>query len=127
MKTNKVLASLIGITLSSYVAAEDIELYVNHNVQTNEKPRVIMIFDTSGSMAWDVVDGERCYKRDWDGFYESECFKSKDSYSEYQQCYKSVNGYAQAICEDSRLRVAQNAITQLVNDNDDIVICEYEY
>ena len=120
MKTNKVLASLIGITLSSYVAAEDIELYVNHNVQTNEKPRVIMIFDTSGSMAWDVVDGERCYKRDWDGFYESECFKSKDSYSAYQQCYKFVNGYAQAICEDSRLRVAQNAITQLVNDNDDI-------
>ena len=100
--------------------AEDIELYVNHNVQTNEKPRVIMIFDTSGSMAWDVVDGEKCYKRNRNGFYESECFKSKDSYSAYQQCYKSVNGYAQAICEDSRLRVAQNAITQLVNDNDDI-------
>ena len=48
---NKALISLIGIMLSMSAGAEDIELYVNHNVQTNEKPRVIMIFDTSGSMA----------------------------------------------------------------------------
>ncbi|MGO2371312.1 PilC/PilY family type IV pilus protein [Pseudoalteromonas sp. KG3] len=116
----RVLISIFCVLISLSANGEDIELYVNHNVETNEKPRVIMIFDTSGSMAWDVVDGEKCYKRNRNGFYESECFKSKDSYSAYQQCYKSVNGYAQAICEDSRLRVAQNAITQLVNDNDDI-------
>ena len=60
---NKALISLIGIMLSMSAGAEDIELYVNHNVQTNEKPRVIMIFDTSGSMAWDVNDGDACYKR----------------------------------------------------------------
>ena len=117
---NRMLMPIFAILIGMSAHAEDIELYVNHNVETDEKPRVIMIFDTSGSMAWDVNDGERCYKRNRNGFYESECFESKDSYSAYQQCYKSVNGYAQAICQDSRLRVAQNAITQLVNDNDDI-------
>jgi type IV pilus assembly protein PilY1 len=128
--------------------AEDIELYVNHNVQTNEKPRVIMIFDTSGSMAWDVADGDPCYQ--WDGverttprFSRITCFESNVLFSDQYQCYKKESsfqgirssrfyngtqtsgydydsGYPVASCEDSRLRVAQNAITQLVNDNDDI-------
>lgn len=121
MKTNKVLASLIGITLSSYVAAEDIELYVNHNVETNEKSRVIIIFDTSGSMAWDVNDGDACYKRSGNRYYEVDCFESKDSYKRNEQCYKRTSYYNyEPTCSDSRLRVAQNAITQLVNDNDDI-------
>ena len=101
--------------------AEDIELYVNHNVQTNEKPRVIMIFDTSGSMAWDVNDGDACYKRSGNSYYEVDCFESKDSYKRNEQCYKRTSYYNyEPTCSDSRLRVAQNAITQLVNDNDDI-------
>ncbi|MBO7925795.1 pilin biogenesis protein [Pseudoalteromonas sp. K222D] len=119
-KLNAVLASLVGLAISMSVIAEDIELYVNYNVETKEKPRVMMIFDTSGSMAWDVTDGKQCYKRNSNGFYQSECFKSKASYTWYQQCYKSVNGYAEPVCEDSRLQVAQNAIKQLVNDNEDI-------
>lgn len=120
-KLNKVLASLLGLTISMSVFAEDIELYVNHDVETDENPRVLMIFDTSGSMAWDVVDGGRCYRRYQNGqFYESDCFKSQTYFNYTQQCYKSVNGYAQAICEDSRLLVAKNAVSQLVTDNDDI-------
>lgn len=120
-RLNKVLASLLGLTISMSVFAEDIELYVNHDVETDENPRVLMIFDTSGSMAWDVVDGGRCYRRYQNGqFYESDCFKSQTYFNYTQQCYKSVNGYAQAICEDSRLLVAKNAVSQLVTDNDDI-------
>ena len=46
-KLNKVLASLLGLTISMSVFAEDIELYVNHDVETDENPRVLMIFDTS--------------------------------------------------------------------------------
>lgn len=121
LKLNKVLASLLGLTISMSVFAEDIELYVNHDVETDENPRVLMIFDTSGSMAWDVVDGGKCYRRYQNGqFYESDCFKSQTYFNYTQQCYKSVNGYAQAICEDSRLLVAKNAVSQLVTDNDDI-------
>ncbi|GAA66769.1 pilus assembly protein [Pseudoalteromonas sp. BSi20429] len=120
-KLNKVLASLLGLTISVSVFAEDIELYVNHDVETDENPRVLMIFDTSGSMAWDVVDGGQCYRRYQNGqFYTSDCFKSQTYFSYTQQCYKSVNGYAQAVCEDSRLLVAKNAVSQLITDNDDI-------
>ena len=120
-KLNKVLAALLGLAVSATASAEDIELYVNYNVETDENPRVLMIFDTSGSMAWDVTDGGQCYRRYQNGqFYQSDCFKSQTYFNYTQQCYKSVNGYAQAICEDSRLLVAKNAIKQLVNDNDDI-------
>ncbi|MBW4965196.1 pilin biogenesis protein [Pseudoalteromonas sp. CR1] len=120
-KLNKVLAAFLGLAVSATASAEDIELYVNHNVETDENPRVLMIFDTSGSMAWDVTDGGQCYRRYQNGqFYQSDCFKSQPYFNYTQQCYKSVNGFAQAICEDSRLLVAKNAITQLVNDNDDI-------
>ena len=112
-----IFAILIGMSAH----AEDIELYVNHNVETDEKPRVIMIFDTSGSMAWDVNDGNSCYMRSGNSYYQVDCFESKDSYKRNEQCYKRTSYYNyEATCSDSRLRVAQNAITQLVNDNDDI-------
>ena len=38
-KLNAVIASLMGLTISMTATAEDIELYVNHNVETNEKPQ----------------------------------------------------------------------------------------
>ncbi len=146
-KLNAVLASLVGLAISMSVIAEDIELYVNYNVETKEKPRVMMIFDTSGSMAWDVTDGEQCYQ--WDGgstssprFYQSTCFESSGS-RDTKDCFKKANSgtkrgrfyngpttngydysysnnYYDNTCNDSRLNVAQNAIKQLVNDNDDI-------
>lgn len=146
-KLNKVLAALLGLAVSATASAEDIELYVNHNVETDENPRVLMIFDTSGSMAWDVTDGGQCYQ--WDGvnrntprFYQTTCFESNDV-NDTNQCFKRATsnqgiryslfynatntsgnsyrgGYPTASCNDSRLNVAQNAIKQLVNDNDDI-------
>ncbi|MCC9659351.1 pilin biogenesis protein [Pseudoalteromonas sp. MB41] len=75
------------------VYAEDIELYVNYNVKTNEKPRVLLIFDTSGSMAFSTATGKSCG-------------------------YSSYTGYV--VCPDSRLGVAKSAITSLVDNNDDI-------
>ncbi|BED89467.1 type IV pili system adhesin PilY [Pseudoalteromonas sp. MM1] len=47
---NRIVASFFAASISLSVTAEDIELYVNHNVETDENPRVVIIFDTSGSM-----------------------------------------------------------------------------
>ncbi|WP_213608675.1 PilC/PilY family type IV pilus protein [Pseudoalteromonas sp.] len=118
--TNLVLTYIMCLFFTMTAAAEDIELYVNKDANIDEKPRVLFIFDTSGSMAWDVTDGGQCYKRNNGRFYQAECFKSRPEYNMNQQCYKAVNGYAQAICEESRLSVAKNAMKQLVKDNDDI-------
>lgn len=57
---NKPLVSLLGLALSASALAEDIELYVNHDVDVEEKPRVLLIFDTSGSMAWSSSTGRSC-------------------------------------------------------------------
>ncbi|MEJ2913103.1 PilC/PilY family type IV pilus protein [Pseudoalteromonas sp. C12FD-1] len=95
MKTNKVLASLIGITLSSYVAAEDIELYVNHDVDVEEKPRVLLIFDTSGSMAFSSTNGNSCGYNNFLGLFN--------------------------LCIDSRLAAAQFAMNKVVLDNEDTI------
>ncbi|KTF16315.1 pilus assembly protein [Pseudoalteromonas sp. H105] len=108
---------------SFYGVAEDIELYVNHEVELDEKPRVLLVFDTSGSMAWSVVDGksQTCYKRvKWNKYQRGDCFKSLDSYSWNKQCYIYRSGSYRAECDDTRLGVAKKAITQLVGDNDDI-------
>ncbi|TMO23752.1 PilC/PilY family type IV pilus protein [Pseudoalteromonas sp. S4741] len=88
-----VIASLMSLTINMSASAEDIELYVNHNVDTNEKPRVLVVFDTSGSMAFSTATGDDCGN-------------------------KSGGGWR--LCSDSRLGVAKNAMKQLVNDNDDI-------
>ncbi|MCF7512565.1 pilus assembly protein [Pseudoalteromonas sp. L23] len=112
--------------LTQIAQAEDIELYVKHNVSTREQPRVLMLFDTSGSMAWDSQNGKACYERysyrvwtGWRyetryGYRETECFNGSN-------CYQA-NEYNQAVqgCADSRLKVAQNAMRKLVRDNADI-------
>ena len=54
------LPVLVGLAISAPVVAEDIELYVNHNVQTNENARVLIVFDTSGSMAFSTLTGNDC-------------------------------------------------------------------
>ena len=83
---------LTSLAVFSFLGhAEDIELYVNHNANLDEKPRVLIVFDTSGSMAFSTSSGNSC------------------GYS---------GGYI--LCSDSRLGVAQDAITKLVDGNDDI-------
>ncbi|ALS32334.1 type IV pilus assembly protein PilY1 [Pseudoalteromonas translucida KMM 520] len=124
-KLNIVLASLMGLASSMSAIAEDIELYVNYDVETNEKPRVLFIFDTSGSMDWSVINGDNqsCYikQQNKNNKYDRiTCFESKSSYSDSEQCYIEKNNKYVAECHDRRIDVARNAITQLVNDNVDI-------
>lgn len=91
----KYLVFLLGSCLSVFsVMAEDIELYVKHNIESDEKPRVMIIFDTSGSMAFSSRTGRHC------GYdYRARRWR---------------------LCSDNRLGVAKSAITDLVNDNPDI-------
>jgi len=49
---------LTSLAVFSFLGhAEDIELYVNHNANLDEKPRVLIVFDTSGSMAFSTSSG----------------------------------------------------------------------
>ncbi len=117
--------------------AEDIELYVNKDVNVDEKPRVLFIFDTSGSMDEEVTSAgtsERCFiKRRgflwFPPYYEQlpSCYESKDSYNEYnEQCYINIgNRNYQPSCVDevesgTRLEVAKRAVKGLIKDNNDI-------
>lgn len=95
MKLNKILASLISLTLSASAFAEDIELYVNHDVDVEEKPRVLLIFDTSGSMAFSSSNGDNCGYNNFLGLYN--------------------------LCVDSRLAAAQFAMNKVVSDNEDTI------
>jgi type IV pilus assembly protein PilY1 len=111
------------ILCSSIVYADDIDLYVSHDITKTEKSRAVILFDTSGSMSWDVQDGQRCYlrerKKGKTRYREVECFDSSKT-STY--CYKYnywYGGYYRANCKDSRLRVAKNAIKDLVKENSD--------
>ncbi|MBE0367280.1 pilus assembly protein [Pseudoalteromonas aurantia] len=91
---NMMLILLLGCVATFQSIAEDIELYVKHNIEVDEKPRVMIIFDTSGSMAFSSQTGRSC------------------GYNYYRGRYN--------LCSDSRLGVAKSAITDLVNDNSDI-------
>ncbi|MFC3033905.1 PilC/PilY family type IV pilus protein [Pseudoalteromonas fenneropenaei] len=88
---------LWSLLLSGFVLqanAEDIELYVKHRVNTQEKFRVLIIFDTSGSMA----------------------FSSETGYN----CGYNYNTGRWVVCPDSRLEAAKKAIDDLVVKNPDI-------
>ncbi|TMO83755.1 pilus assembly protein [Pseudoalteromonas spongiae] len=57
-----VIASMLlaMLTLSSKVFAEDIEIYLNALLKEKEKARVMLMFDTSGSMKYSASSGTRC-------------------------------------------------------------------
>ncbi|KZN45593.1 pilus assembly protein [Pseudoalteromonas luteoviolacea] len=113
----KKLITFICLIFLAPVFAEDIELYVKHDVGGTEKSRVILIFDTSGSMAWDVNDGQRCYEYKNFRIRSVDCF---DTSKTNKRCYKYRNGrYRSSNCGDSRLKVAKDAMVSLVEDNKD--------
>ena len=87
------LVLLFTSAINMRAHAEDIELYVNKDANSDEKPRVLLIFDTSGSMAWSSSTGNECNDR-------------------------SGN---RILCSDSRLEAAQSAMSQLVEVNKDSV------
>ena len=51
------LVLLFTSAINMHAYAEDIELYVNKDANSDEKPRVLLIFDTSGSMAYSSSTG----------------------------------------------------------------------
>nr|WP_089349167.1 PilC/PilY family type IV pilus protein [Pseudoalteromonas espejiana] len=133
--------TLLVFTFSSLATAEDIEIYVNKNVELDEKPRVLLIFDTSGSMDEKVSSpgtSQQCYikrlKWSWRfGYYASyeqlgACYESKSRYREYnEQCYINSgsrnNPNYQPSCVDggsTRLEVAKSAVKSLIESNEDI-------
>lgn len=135
--TYLVLTYIMCLFFAMTAAAEDIELYVNKDANIDEKPRVLFIFDTSGSMDEEVTSAgtsERCFiKRRgflwFPPYYEQlpSCYESKDSYNEYnEQCYINIgNRNYQPSCVDevesgTRLEVAKRAVKGLIKDNNDI-------
>lgn len=92
MKLNS-LFFIFACVFCQNLYAEDIDLYVNYEVSDEEKLRVLLVFDTSLSMAYSIENGKRCAGE------------------------KNVL----ILCpEGSRLEVAQNAMIQLIKDNPDI-------
>lgn len=91
MKLNS-LFFIFACVFCQNLYAEDIDLYVNYDVAEDEKLRVLLVFDTSNSMAFSIETGKVC--------------RSKGKL---------------ALCpEGSRLEVAQEAMITLINDNSDI-------
>ncbi|KTG19787.1 hypothetical protein AUR67_13245 [Pseudoalteromonas sp. XI10] len=91
MKLNS-LFFIFACVFCQNLYAEDIDLYVNYDVAEDEKLRVLLVFDTSNSMAFSIETGKVC--------------RSKGKL---------------ALCpEGSRLEVAQEAMIKLINDNSDI-------
>ena len=91
MKLNS-LFFIFACVFCQNLHAEDIDLYVNYEVAEDEKLRVLLVFDTSNSMAFSIETGKVC--------------RSEGKL---------------ALCpEGSRLEVAQEAMIKLINDNSDI-------
>ena len=53
MKLFKYSAIAAAVSVSSFTTyADDTDLYLNRDANSEEKPKVMIVFDTSGSMGW---------------------------------------------------------------------------
>ncbi|CAM3815669.1 MULTISPECIES: pilus assembly protein [Pseudoalteromonas] len=85
-------ALLLGTVLfatSQFCVAEDIELY---HLENNDKPRVLLVFDNSLSMALSINSNKQC---------------------------KGLLGVIK-LCPETRLSAAKKAMKKLINDNPDV-------
>lgn len=131
-RTTKLLAMSVAAMaglFSQQAFAEDIELYVNNQLAKKENARVMILFDTSGSMARSATHGGSCYYYDryWDDGYRYRyrsmtCNGTYGNDSHDNKCYKYDNGYKVVNCSDnkSRLMVAKEAISKLIDESSDI-------
>lgn len=90
--THGVTSLLLGILLfltSQFSIADDIELY---HLESNDKPRVLLVFDNSLSMALPMHSNKHC---------------------------KGLLGVIK-LCPETRLSAAKKAMKKLINDNPDI-------
>lgn len=98
MKISHILKRLLlsfGVTFLSFSSAyaDDTELYVNYAQDLKEKPRVIFLLDTSGSMLFSANDGSRCYHPEKRYLVE---------------------------CPDSRIAAARDIIIETIENNSDM-------
>ncbi|OUL59413.1 pilus assembly protein [Pseudoalteromonas ulvae] len=91
------IALAVMVTGSSM--AEDIELYVNHNVETTEQARVLIMFDSSGSMGTKISSDSDCYDWVWNS-------------------YRGKYQWSKVDC--TRLVVAKKAMSDLIDTNPDV-------
>ncbi|MEC8328834.1 MAG: PilC/PilY family type IV pilus protein [Pseudomonadota bacterium] len=112
------LSSLLVVWFMCFIVpsaiAEDIELYVNSQLAESERARVMLVFDTSGSMGWSILDGKRCYHR-YDK-YEMDCVEKLYSNGSPYKCRVGYKDAPVTTCPASRLQVAKEAIKDLIDN-----------
>ena len=55
IKMRKFIVASFLLSIANFSFSEDIELYVSSSVkQAKARPQVLIVFDTSGSMGWDL-------------------------------------------------------------------------
>ena len=123
-KINNISSYLVMMAvffISFYTHSEDIELYVNHNVETTEKPKVLLMFDTSGSMLFRLSDGRACYEslsESSGSFIECSTSPPEGESTCYAKNYYDSNEAIHTVtCEKSRLSVAKEAVSRVLTDN----------
>ncbi|WP_372766864.1 pilus assembly protein [Pseudoalteromonas sp.] len=132
MKLLAVMSSfLLLCSLSPKVFAEDIEIYVQSLLNEKEKARVMLMFDTSGSMQWSSVTGRTCYYKRYrysdcqvsgcsTRYSSFHCALTPPSRSMDGKCYERNDGYKVIDCPKSRMQVAQEAVNSLIDSTDDV-------
>lgn len=117
-KHSALLAFSLTCVFSTSVMAEDIELYVNNQLEETENARVMLVFDTSGSMGWSINDGKRCYHHK--DKYEMDCVEKSYSNGTPYLCRVGNKNASKTTCPASRLQVAKEAITSLIDNLDGV-------
>ncbi|MCF6457113.1 PilC/PilY family type IV pilus protein [Pseudoalteromonas sp. MMG024] len=118
LKLSTLLATWLICVSTPSALAEDIELYVNNQLEETENARVMLVFDTSGSMGWSINDGKRCYDRyDKD---EMDCVEKLYSNGSPYKCRVGYEDAPVTTCPASRLQVAKEAITSLIDNLDGV-------
>ena len=112
--------AVISLFFSTNLLAEDIEIYVSSLLNEKEKARVMLMFDTSGSMEWSSVDGGACYVLDDDDDWEQiECVEKTNSDGSPFRCYSTGVG-SWVNCPASRMQVAKKAVNELIDSTEDV-------
>lgn len=109
-------ALFMMLTLSTKVLAEDIELYLNALLEEKEKPRVMLMFDTSGSMNWSSQNGKSCYNKNRNSI---NCV-AKTVRGKAYRCRVGGEYQDMQTCPASRLQVAKQAVTSVISEADDV-------
>ncbi|MDE3273484.1 pilus assembly protein [Pseudoalteromonas sp. G4] len=119
-KNSLLSAFLVVVSFFAYspsVFAEDIEIYVQSLLNKTEKARVMLLFDTSGSMQRSSQTGRPCYN--WDG-NQIQCVKKNYSDGSPYKCRVGSENGSWQTCHASRMQVAKEAVNGLIDSAKDV-------